>query len=680
MTVALHPIIHSPESIPATPSWRQHTLLMRPLLLSLLLAASSGAVEKTVLPWSFTPLKRPSLPQTEGAWADLDRFILDRLRREGAAMNPPASRATLLRRITLDLHGLLPTPAEQLAFENDPAGDHDAFARVVDRLLDSPRFGERWARHWLDVVRYADSIGRSWNAPFIHAFRYRDWVIDAFNQDLPYPRFVAAQIAGDLMSAPDDAARRHNIIATGMLALGSMDLTALQYEQFRLDRIDDQIDVTSRAFLGLTLACARCHDHKMDPVSQADYYALAGIFESSRTWTGTAHKAEHRGNLYVEPDYLFRLDRQPVGSSHPNDRAGRAEGAFNAMDAAPAMMGMEVTQRHGNEPVRYLYDVSLAMAVSEDKPSHCAIRIAGDPYQEGKKVRRGELAIPGLPPLPKIGAHESGRMQLAQWITTPTHPLTARVMANRIWSHLFGRGIVRTVDDFGITGEKPSHPELLDHLAVRFVEHGWSVKKLIREIVLSRAYRQSSIRRADDQTDEALLGRMPLRRLELEPLRDTLLQVSGRLTFERPEGIHIQGNGGKGNSGRTRSMLDVGSPYRTIYLPVLRDLLPSMHEVWDFPNPSQIQGRRSVTTVPAQSLFLLNNDLVLDTARAAASRVAAETPDVIAALWRLLLCRPPSAEEVREAQDLTADFADSALALTALAQSLISSAEFRYRH
>jgi hypothetical protein len=649
---------------------------MRPLLLSLGLLASASAADKTVLPWSFTPLKCPALPQVEGAWMDLDRFVIDRLQREGARFNAPANRPTLLRRVTLDLHGLLPTPEEQTAFENDPADDTTALARVVERLLDSPRFGERWARHWLDVVRYADSVGRSWNAPFIHAFRYRDWVIDAFNQDMPYHHFVAAQIAGDLLPAPDDAARQRNIIATGMLTLGSMDLTALQYEQFRLDRIDDQIDVTSRAFLGLTLACARCHDHKMDPVSQKDYYALAGVFESSRTWTGTAHKAEHRGNLYVEPGYLFSLG----GNDAKPTLTPPARGPFNAMDTAPAMMGMEVTQRNGNEPVRYLYDDRLAMAVSEDQPRHCAIRIAGDPYDKGSTVKRGDLAIPGLPPFPKINTGESGRLQLAQWITTPTHPLTSRVMANRVWARLFGRGIVRTVDDFGITGEKPSHPELLDHLAVRFVEHGWSVKKLIREIVMSRAYGQSSTRRADDDADEAMLSRMTLRRLELEPLRDALLQVSGRLELDRPSGIQVQGTGGKGNSGRTRGALGIESPYRSIYLPVLRDLLPSMHEVWDFPNPSQIQGQRSVTTVPAQSLFLLNNDLVLETARAAADRVSKESAYPVTGLWRLLLCRPPSDEERDEAKSLLDEFETRQLALTALAHSLIGSAEFRYRH
>ena len=656
---------------------------MRPLLLSLLCLATTSAADKAVLPWSFAPLKRPALPPVEGAWMDLDRFLIARQQSEGTRFNDAADRSTLLRRVSLDLHGLLPTPEEQVAFENDADDDTTAFTRVVDRLLDSPRFGERWARHWLDVVRYADSVGRSWNAPLIHAFRYRDWVIDAFNDDLPYPHFLAAQIAGDLLPAPDPATRERNLIATGMLALGSMDLTALQYDQFLLDRIDDQIDVTSRAFLGLTLACARCHDHKMDPVTQADYYALAGIFQSSRTWSGTAHKAEHRGNLYVEPDYLFRLTSSAVGrtTSPPSLRTptSRPNGPINAMDALPAMDTMEITQRNGNEPVRYHYDSSLAMALSEDKPTHCAIRIAGDPFAEGKTVRRGEIAIPGLPPLPKIGPQESGRLQLARWLASPTHPLTARVMANRVWSHLFGSGLVRTVDDFGITGEKPAHPALLDHLAVRFVEHGWSMKKLIREILLSRAYRQSSSRRADDDAEPSLLTRMPLRRLELEPLRDTLLQVAGHLRWDRPSGIVIAGNGGKGNSGRTRSTLGIESPYRSIYLPVLRDLLPAMHEVWDFPNPSQIQGQRSVTTVPAQNLFLMNNDLVLSTADAVAER-ASDATDPVTFLWRLLLARAPTTDEKNEARLLLTQFETPHSALTALAQALIGSAEFRYRH
>ncbi len=651
---------------------------MRFLVISFLVVASAGGAEKVVVPWSFKPLKRPALPQVEpvAGGQDLDRFIVDRQRAEQAEMAAPADRATLIRRVTLDLHGLLPTTQEVEAFVHAPEADEEAFERVVEGLLQSPRFGERWGRHWLDVVRYADSVGRSWNAPFIAAARYRDWVMDAFNADMPYTTFVAAQVAGDLLP---EKTRARTVVGTGMLALGSMDLTALQYDLFRLDRIDDQIDVTTRAFLGLTVACARCHDHKKDPVTQADYYALAGLFESSQTWTGTAHKAEHRGNLYVEPEYLYRVTE----GNQPRGVTSSRTGAINAMDAAPAMMSEEVVQpRQGNEPIRYGFDPGLVMAVTDDKPANCAIRVAGDPYQEGKTVSRGELAIPGLPPMPKVGPQESGRLQLAQWLTTPTHPLTARVMVNRVWAHLFGQGIVRTVDDFGITGEKPDHPELLDHLAVRFVEGGWSVKKLIKMLVLSRTYRQSHGKNSAATPKEWLAG-MPLRRLEMEVMRDVLLQVSDQLSFDRPVGVMLAGNGGKGNSGRTRGLIGLESPYRTVYLPVLRDLLTPMHEVWDFPNPSQIQGQREVTTVPAQGLFMLNNGFVMEAsqlfARAVADLEQANPAEKVAQVYRKLLCRAPEAEEVEEALAFVEALGGGVDGLAGLAQAVMGSAEFRYR-
>jgi hypothetical protein len=438
-------------------------------------------------------------------------------------------------------------------------------------------------------------------------------------------------------------------------------------------------------FLGLTIACARCHDHKKDPVSQADYYALAGVFQSSQTWSGTAHKAEHRGNLYVEPEYLLR-----VGADKPLVAAGAVRpvngGMVNAMDAmpsAPAMMSEEVIQpRNSNEPMRYGFDPDLVMAMTEGEVGNCAIRVAGDPYEEGKTVRRGELGIPGLPPMPKPGPRESGRLQLAQWLALPTHPLTSRVMVNRVWAKLFGQGIVRTVDDFGITGEKPTHPELLDHLAVRFVEGGGSVKGLIQMLMMSQTYRQSATPPSGEAVAKEWLAGMPLRRVEMEVMRDVLLQVSGRLSLERPVGVQLAGNGGKGNSGRTRALIGLESPYRTVYLPVLRDLLTPMHEVWDFPNPTQIQGQREVTTVPAQGLFLLNNALVLEAARATAARVLERSRDegkAVERMYELLLCRPVELEERTEAEALVGELGGGEDGLAGLAQALIGGAEFRYR-
>ena len=655
----------------------------------LVLISTVFAVEQNPTPWSFQPLRRPATPHVQDTgWVrdDVDRFILAGLMAKQLSPNTDAPRAALIRRATLDLHGLLPTVEEVSDFERDPSDDDQALAKVVDRLLESPHYGERWARHWLDVVRYADSSGRSWNAPFIQAFRYRNWVIDSLNADKPYIRFIAEQIAGDLLPAKTDAEKRENIIGTGFLALGCVDLTALQYEQFIMDRVDDQIDVTTRAFLGLTIACARCHDHKTDPVTAHDYYALAGLFYSTDTHSGTAHKAELGPNLYVDPDRLLTLpSTKPlvtVSAKSPPLKSGEV----NAMDDMVSM-----TPKTGRYATTYTYDSSLAMGVREGDVQDCPIRIAGDPYEEGKTPNRGELKVPSLPPVPKVGPKESGRLQLAQWICQPTHPLTARVMANRIWAHLFGKGIVNTVDNFGITGEKPVQPELLDHIAIRFVESGWSVKKFIRALMLSHTYRLSSATNGvamDIDPANDLHWRMSPRRVEMEVMRDTLLQLSGELTTERPEGIQVTGNGGKGNTGRTRGKLGIDSPYRTIYLPVLRDLLPEMHETWDFPNPTQIKGQREVTTVPSQSLFMLNNELVVSTARALAVRVLetkASGEERVQLAYRALFSREADTAETKaalgmlESLETPSDENDKeSYRWATMIQALLGSAEFRY--
>ena len=647
----------------------------------LVCALSSAAADRAVIPWSFRPLQRPALPKQADIWIndDLDRFILAGLTSRQLRPVADAPRATLLRRATLDLHGLLPTPEEVVAFEHDPAPDAQAFATVVDRLLQSPRFGERWARHWLDLVRYADSVGRSWNAPFTHAFRYRDWVIDSLNADKPYTRFMAEQIAGDLLPARTEAEKQQNLTGTGFLTLGCMDLTLGEAETFRMEQIDDQIDVTTRAFLGLTVACARCHDHKTDPITQHDYYALAGLFYSTETWSGTADRSHLGRNLYVDPDRLLSL---------PASKA-LVPASKNAA-AAPAMMTEEVedTGRRKRGPQRHAYDASLVMGVSEDKPRNCPIRIAGNAYEEGRIPQRGDLKIPALPSLPRISGTESGRYQLAQWLSQPTHPLTARVAANRIWAHLFGKGIVSTTDNFGITGARPVAPELLDHLAIRFVETGWSTKKFIRALMLSHTYRLASD--ADAHAMEVDPGndlhwRMTPRRLELEALRDSLLQLSGGLTFDRPTGIQVAGTGGKGNTGRTSSLLEIGAPFRTIYLPVLRDLLPEMHETWDFPNPTQIKGQRDVTTVPSQALFMMNNRMVVGAARAVARQLVEnnnlkEDESRVREAMRLIYGRAADAEETASALQMMRSLTSASPEdrLTILVQAMIGGAEFRY--
>lgn len=653
------------------------------------LSVAAAAAEKVITPWSYQPLKRPVVPadSTAEMGDDLDRFVFAALKQQSLTFNPRASRQTLLRRATLDLHGMLPTEQEMSDFLRDPSADEKAFATVVDRLLRSPRFGERWARHWLDVVRYADSVGRLWNAPFTHAFQYRDYVIDSLNADKPYDRFILEQLAGDLLPATDDAQRRQAFLGTGMLALGCMDLTSGRQEAFIMDRIDDQIDVTSRAFLGLTVACARCHDHKTDPIKQTDYYALAGVFYSSETWSGTAYKADLGRNLYVDPDRLMTI---PTSKS-TSTASANAPRIINAMDEN-AMDQMKKVPS-GKSAVVHEYDPSLAMGLTDGKAQNCPIRVGGDAYEEGPSPHRGDMEIPLLPPIAKAGPKESGRLQLAKWIATPTHPLTARVMVNRVWAHLFGHGIVRTVDDFGITGEKPTNPQLLDHLAVRFVEGGWSIKTLLRRMMLSTTYAQSGdIQPLANEMDPGndLRWRMQPRRIEVEALRDSLLQISGKLTQGRPAGIQVAGNGGKGNTARTQSLLPINAPCRTIYLPVLRDLLPPMFETWDFPNPSQIKGNRDLTTVPSQALFLMNNDFIVNCAGDIAwnlldQRDLKQDSQRVAALWQKVYCREPGTDEAAAALDLlhglqpSADLKDPDLyRWTALVQALLASAEFRY--
>lgn len=661
------------------------TMRSLPTLIAFAITVGSGmAVQRQ--PWSFAPVTNPAPPTVLNIkWAadDLDRFVLARL--EAAKLSPQrdADRYTLLRRASFDVTGLPPTAVEIAAFVNDPEPLPRAFARVVDRLLDSPRFGERWARHWLDAVRYADSVGQTWNAPFVYAHRYRDYVIAAFNADKPYDRFVREQVAGDLLPVADNAERRANLTATGFLTLGSMKLVLPYGDEFRLDRVDDQIDVTSRAIMGLTVSCARCHDHKYEPISQQDYYALAGIFMSTDTWPGQRNRGGGGPQGYVDQEQALPLPVVGVkgaGTPGPTVRAAAGTGG--------GMMAPQFDQ-NGQWNGIHVPDPNRAMGVSEARAENCALRIKGEPFQRGPVVPRGALRIPGLTSLARIPEDASGRLQLADWLVSRQNPLTARVMVNRIWQHLFGRGIVPTVDNFGSSGERPTHPELLDHLATRFMQAGWSVKGMLRALLLSRTYRMSSATDANnallDQANENL-WRMEPRRLELEAIRDALLQVGGSLQVGPPPGIPVAGNGGKGRFARTRSLIGIDAPYRTVFLPVLRDLLPEMHQIFDFPNPSQIKGQREVTTVPPQSLYLLNNALPVQSARNLAQQLL-PNPRLrsdaarIGTAWLATLSRLPEAEEVRAAKEFMNGLQDAATPVerwTAMLQALLVSTEFRY--
>ncbi len=516
--------------------------------------------------WAFQQIQQPAVPRVEDeAWVrdELDHFILARLE---AAELPPggdADRYALLRRVAFDLTGLAPSETEIRSFVNDPAPLDEALARVVDAYLASPRFGERWGRHWLDVVRYADSVGRNWNAPFTYARRYRDYVIDAMNQDKPYDRFLVEQLAGDLLPADDLATRREKDIATGFLALGPIDIIEPEGESLMMDRIDEQIDVITRAMLGLTVSCARCHDHKYEPITMQDYYALAGVFYSTRTYSG-----QRRGNYVADDD--LRLLASADGRTSP----------------VPGIHSMaDISREHrsgaGYREVLYTTDPNLAMGAGDQQAQDCPIRLDGEAHKYGPVPARGDFHIGGLSGLGKIPNSASGRLQLARWMVSPDNPLTARVMTNRVWHHLLGRGLVPSLDNFGSSGEEPTHAELLDHLASRFREN-WSVKSLVRSIMLSRTYRQTSAvtdAKLPISQQQALYGRAKLRRLEMEAVRDAMLLAAGRLTFERPQGIQVAGTGGKGRWGETRSLQSIDAPYRTVYLPVFRGCFRDVSDV-----------------------------------------------------------------------------------------------------
>ncbi len=676
--------------------------------------------------WAFQPPQRPATPKVVNVkWSSqpIDRFLLSKMEQHKLTPAPDAERPVWLRRVTFDITGLPPTPAELDAFLKDRRPD--AHARVVDRLLASERYGERWGRHWLDVARYAESVGRGSNYAFPYAWRYRDYVIDAFNNDKPYDRFVREQIAGDLLEADSDARRREQLTATGFLSLGSHDLIEINPAVFRMDAIDEQINATTRSFLALTVGCARCHDHKFDPIPTTDYYAMAGIFRSTEMLSGLVRRP--RDNVsYFDMSMLARFSYGPqeappvhLADSGQAQKWDQLMGELDEMrkgmtpalrkkllpspQQPPAQVLRQASGRILSDLDRFPLPPDRVMAAREGgAPADCEVHIRGDVQDLGPKVPRGFVQVVGLPGAkPGIGASESGRLQLAEWLAGAQNPLTARVMANRIWHQLFGRGLVATLDNFGAMGEKPSHQELLDYLATRFVDHGWSVKKTIREIVLSRGYRMGASHQARNHRldpDNRWFWRMNRRRLEVESIRDALLAVSGRLDLTRPEASPVLSYRRGFDIGRGQGTMpedySVKMRQRSVYVPVLRNFLPAMYETFDFPEPSETKGRREVTTVPTQALFLMNSPFVLEQARYAAEKMlAAGLPGEaqrVTRAYREVLGRPPTADEIRrsleyvkatrEAESAAGESPGPELAAWArLYQALFASAEFRYR-
>ena len=636
--------------------------------------------------------------------------------------NAPASRSALVRRLHLDLTGL---PPADMADQSD-------LANVVHTLLKSPHFGERWGRHWLDIARYADSNGRDRNVMNYHAWRYRDYVIASFNADKPYNEFIQEQIAGDLMSAKDTAQRDEQLTATAFLALGAKAFEEQKQDLFHMDVVDEQIEMIGRGVLGLSVACARCHDHKFDPIPTADYYAIAGILRSTQPLYG-------HGPRGIKATMFHHTDFHPLGGEAGQKLAPAALAYFTKLDADTLTMHTARSARYSvqkrmNDAKRLVEassgearkkaeadlkaiedkiadwnikikkleaDVEALKITPPPQPAwtmgardrseimDCRIHIRGETTTLGDTVPRGFLQVISLPGVKPPAKTQSGRLELAQWLTHRDNPLTARVMVNRVWQKLFGRALVTTPDDFGVNGAKPSHPELLDYLAVQFMEQGWSVKQLIREIVLSKAYQRStdqSVKATQSDPDNIWLWRMSPRPVDVEVLRDSTLALSGQLDPYPPqkqflERFHPQKDAELFTFKPFLIADAIVDHHRSVYLPVVRGTLPEIFPLFNFAPPERPVAQRAESIVPAQSLFLMNNAWVLEQARHTATRLLSDTSLAddskrLDRLYQRAFFRAPTpAEQSRALLYLKTSGPETAW--TSLCQTVIASAEFR---
>ena len=659
--------------------------------------------------WAFQPVTKTTPPIDPTGWASnpIDCFIAASRRSHDVEPVGIADRRTLLRRVTFDLIGLPPSPEELHAFLNDDSPG--AFAKVVERLLASPHYGERWGRHWMDVVRYADTAGDNADYPIPEARLYRDYIIDSFNADKPYDQFVREQLAGDILArtGPRDK-YADQVIATTYLALSRRYLTA-PYERWHLT-LEDSIDTTGRAFLALTLRCARCHDHKFDPITKNDYYALYGIFASTQyPFAGSEELLTMKApRQHFVPLVPTDEAKPPLDEFHQRIKKLQSDIALIEKHDALAKRAQELDKQI-NEATRELFshdlpwyrrpllvekrehfirdktDVThslnklaqlrnelqslerldapptmpIAYAVTEGKAADSNVQIAGEPEQAGPIVHRGvPKFLNGGKPL-QIAANSSGRLELADWLTRRENPLAARVMVNRIWQHHFGRGIVATPSNFGLRGAAPTHPELLDWLAAYFVESGWSIKAMHRLIVSSKTYQLASV--LDSKLGSELhdpsnhwYWRFDRQRLDAESIRDAMLTVGGNLDSARP-GPHPFPPVADWRWTQHQPFKDVyPSSHRSVYLMTQRLQRHPFLAIFDGPDTNTTTDHRGSSTVPSQALFMMNNPFVAEQARGLASRLIAHSLDPVLRLrfaYDLAWGRPPSPEEERESLD-----------------------------
>ena len=709
------------------------------------------------------PPAAPSVQDTNWPKTEIDNYILSKLEANGIQPTKDAESWKILRRLTFDLVGIPPSPEEIESFTARWKQDPDrAIASVVDRLLEKKQFGERWGRHWLDVVRYAESTGREVNMTYPHAWRYRDYVIDSFNDDKPFDRFVQEQLAGDLLPVKTDEQWAENLVATTFLAIGPKNINEQNPVQFAADVADEQIDATTRVFLGTSVACARCHDHKFDAIPQTDYYAMAGVFGNMSTFFGNV-QSEYGSFSRAQAKQNSSLIVLPIDDPNPYDKSyskrelaqleEKITGAMEEMRAARRDRSSRDQKTAAKERIRMLSilqklsgmlgvvdddgePISFCMGVQEDGlPSNSKLLVRGEIDQSAQVVERGLPQVLCSTPV-SIPAKSSGRLQLARWIGSDDNPLTARVMVNRIWQHMIGQGIVTSTENFGTTGQPPSHPELLDYLAVRFVESGWSVKTLVRDIATSRVYRMRSTfneKHHEHDPDNALVWRANPRRLDAEALRDAMLRISGEIDFERPRGSEVAKAGyvrvqsgqlgsargataaqsgmrrnressgtsrrrtergstafrSRGLAGRTTNPLDMeAAKFRSVYLTIVRDEEPRSLSVFDYADSSAITGTRESSNTANQALYMMNNQFVIQQSEAFARRVlesSKQPKEQIEYAFKLAYGRPPTSGELSATIAFARDFVSSVnrrtqrgLTMAALCQSLFAAAEFRY--
>ena len=656
--------------------------------------------------WAFRPLQPPQTSAQPDSHP-IDVLTARLLQQQGFVRNAPADRITLIRRASFMLTGLPPSPEEIDAFlaDNSPT----AFARVVDRLLDSQQYGEHWGRHWLDVVRYADSNGLDENIAHGNAWRYRNYVIQSFQHDRPFDQFLREQLAGDLITtgASDEQARNDRLIATGFLSLGPKVLAEGDEKKLMLDIIDEQLDTIGRSMLGLTIGCARCHDHKFDPLTQADYYSLAGMFQSTKTMESLKRIAKWHENSIATVADQQRLEQHnaqiaakkaEIDALLQQATAAAAAGQPLPEDQLPQQTQQQLATLRTTlkELEATVPELPTAMGVTESEVTNARIMPRGNHLAPGRIVPRTIPVVLNADNSFQIPDGRSGRLEFAEWMTGPTNPLTPRVLVNRVWRWHFGRGLVATADNFGHQAQPPINPELLDWLAADFVRSGWSLKALHRRILLSQTWQASADRsnpaeQADP--DNHFQWRWTVQRLEAESVRDSILAVCGKLDRSMGQSmLHVKNREFLFDH-TSKDLTSYDSFRRSVYLPVIRNNLYDAMSLFDCTDGTVPNGDRGASTVASQALFLMNSPLVISAAEHLAQDLCSSSSDFTARAVRMsrtVLGRTLQQDELTALQqaaarlaaqlqsDATPQAQRDVAVWTSLCQSLLMSNEFLY--